>query len=78
MHPLLQRAYDRWMVVVRALAWVNTRVILTVVFYLILTPVGLVRRLMGYDPLNRRLEPDARTYRVSRERRPASHLEKQY
>jgi hypothetical protein len=78
MNAPLRRLYDRWMVLVRALAWINARVILTVVFYLILTPVGLIRRVMRYDPLNRRLDPDAPTYRVPRERRPESHLEKQY
>jgi membrane protein required for beta-lactamase induction len=78
MTTFFRRMYDRWMVVVRALAWINARIILTVVFYLILTPVGLVRRLMGYDPLNRRLDPNAATYHVPRERRPETHLEKQY
>jgi hypothetical protein len=78
MSAVFRWMYDRWMVFVRGLAWLNARIILTVVFYLILTPVGLVRRLLGYDPLNRRLAPNAATYRVTRERRPESHLEKQY
>jgi uncharacterized protein involved in cysteine biosynthesis len=78
MSPLLRRLYDGWMVFVRALAWINARIILMVVFYLILTPVGLFRRLLGYDPLNRRVDSNAATYRVPRERRPESHLEKQY
>jgi hypothetical protein len=78
MNTFFRRMYNRWMVFVRALAWINARIILTVVFYLILTPVGLVRRLLGYDPLNRRLDPTRATYRVPRERRSESHLEKQY
>jgi hypothetical protein len=78
MNRALRRMYDGWMVFVRALAWINTRIILTVVFYLILTPVSVVRRLLGYDSLNRRLDRNAATYRVPRERRPPSHLEKQY
>ncbi|MGH9312901.1 MAG: SxtJ family membrane protein [Vicinamibacterales bacterium] len=78
MRPLLRRMYAGWMTFARALAWVNARIILTVVFYLVLTPVGLARRLLGYDPMSRRLEGDAATYRVTREPRPSSHVEKQY
>lgn len=78
MRDVLRKLYAGWMRFARALAWVNARVILTVVFYVILTPVGLVRRLLGYDPMRRRLERDAASYRVAREPRPRSHLEKQY
>jgi len=38
----------------RALGHVNARVLLTVFFALILTPVGLVWRVAGKDPLGRR------------------------
>jgi multisubunit Na+/H+ antiporter MnhG subunit len=74
----LRRLFAAWMAFARALAWVNARVILTVVFYLIVTPVGLARRLLGYDSMGRRLERDASSYRVAREPRPGSHVEKQY
>lgn len=37
-----------------ALGHVNARVILTVAFFLILTPTGWLRRLLGHDPLGRR------------------------
>jgi hypothetical protein len=78
MAPFLRRLYGGWLTVARALAWVNARVILTIVFVAILTPVGLIRRLLGYDPMRRRLDPAAPTYRVEHERRPSSHMEKQY
>ena len=31
------------------LGWIMTRVILSIVFYFILTPIGLITRLMGND-----------------------------
>jgi len=37
-------------------------VLLAVVYYLIFTPVGLLLRLLGRDPLNRKFDPDASTY----------------
>lgn len=38
----------------RALGYVNARVLLSVLFFLILTPLGLAWRLFGKDPLTRR------------------------
>jgi hypothetical protein len=43
-----------WMKLAEAMGFVMTRVILGIVFFLIVTPIGLVRRLFGGDPLSRR------------------------
>ena len=43
-----------WWRFAMVLGYVNARVILTVLFFLVLTPVGLVWRLIGRDPLSRR------------------------
>jgi hypothetical protein len=45
---------DVWWKGAMLLAWVNARVLLSVIFLLILTPLGLVWRLTGKDPLTRR------------------------
>ena len=70
--------YKGWMAVGHVLGWINTRIILGVVFYAIVTPIGLVRRWLGKDPMGRRLRPDIDSYRVPRKPRPASHLTRQY
>ena len=67
-----------WMAVGHVLGWINTRIILGVVFYGIVTPIGIVRRWLGKDPMGRRLRPDLDSYRVVRKPRPRSHLTKQY
>jgi hypothetical protein len=36
----------------RALAWVNTRIVLTLFFAAVLTPVGVIMRLVGRNPLS--------------------------
>ena len=41
--------------------------ILAAVYYLVLTPTGLVMRLVGYDPMQRRFDPQARSYWSPRE-----------
>ena len=67
-----------WMAVGHVLGWINTRIILGVVFYVVVTPIGIVRRWLGKDPMGRQLRPDLDSYRVVRKPRPASHLTKQY
>jgi hypothetical protein len=43
-----------WMRFAEAVGRVNTRIILTVVYALVFTPIGLLRRMFG-DPLDRRM-----------------------
>ena len=70
--------YKGWIAVGHVLGWINTRIILGVVFYVIVTPVGVLRRWLGKDPMGRELRPDLDSYRIVRKPRPASHLTKQY
>ena len=43
-----------WMLLAEGLSFVFTRLILGVVFFLLVTPTGVAKRLMGWDPLHRR------------------------
>ena len=43
-----------WMALAGALGYVNSRILLSLVYYLVVTPLGLVLRLVGHDPLRRR------------------------
>jgi hypothetical protein len=45
---------NAWMKLAETLAFVMTRLILGIVFFLIVTPIGVVKRMFGWDPLNRR------------------------
>ena len=45
-----------WWKLTMALGYVNARVILTIAFLLVLTPIGLLWRLLGRDPLGKRRE----------------------
>ena len=70
--------YRAWMKLGHVLGWINTRIILGFIFYLIVTPTGLVRRWLGKDPMGRQPRPDLQSYRINRASRPPSHLTKQY
>ena len=43
-----------WYYFSTALGQVTNRIILTIVFGIVLTPVGIVRRWMGFDPMKRK------------------------
>jgi Saxitoxin biosynthesis operon protein SxtJ len=76
--PILAPAYRAWMKLAEVLAWVNTRIVLGVVFYGVVTPIGLVMRLTGRDPMRRQFDQAGETYRVRCTPRPASHLLRQF
>ena len=46
---ILKPIYLVWMVFAVILGWIMTRVILSLVFYLIITPISLITRLIGED-----------------------------
>lgn len=67
-----------WMILGHVLGWVNTRIILGAIFYLVVTPIGVFRRWLGKDPMGQHLRPDLDSYRIPRQARPGSHLTRQY
>lgn len=46
--------HNGWMKFAAALGYVNSRVLLAILFYGVFTPLGLMLRLSAWDPLNRR------------------------
>lgn len=74
----LQLIYTPWMKLGAVLGWINTRIILGFIFFLIITPIGLILRLVKHDPLNRQIEPNATTYRIKSENQNIQHMEKPY
>lgn len=68
-----------WMLLAEGLSYVTTRVILALVFFLIVTPIGVVKRLSGWDPLSRRSAGSESYWRPYSERqRDRRHYEKMY
>ena len=53
--PRLAKLFHRgWMRFAFALGYVNSRIILTIIYFLVFVPYGLVSRLFGRDPLQLR------------------------
>ncbi len=63
---VLKPVYRVWMALAVVMGFIMTRVILSVVYYLVMTPIGLVMRLFGKDPMHRRIDPDAASYWIEK------------
>ena len=61
---LLRYPYKGWMALGHALGWVNSHIILGLVFIIVAQPIAHILRLSGYDPLRRRRKGE-KTYRES-------------
>ena len=62
----LKEIYIAWMSLAVVLGFIVSTILLTVFFYGVVTPVGIVARLSGKDFLNRKLDPAAPTYWIRR------------
>jgi hypothetical protein len=60
------------MVVNYPIGWVVTHVVMAAIFYLVVTPVGVIMRLTGRDPMERAFDRSAKTYWKLRRTDPGS------
>ena len=74
----LKPVHRLWMKLGHVLGWINTRIILGAIFFGVVTPMGLIRRLFRRDSMGRSARPDLNSYRQPRSARPASHMTRQY
>jgi hypothetical protein len=68
-----------WMALAEVLAFVTTRIILAFVFFGIVTPIGIVKRWFGWDPLQRRaVDADSYWKPYTERQRDPRHYEKMF
>ena len=75
---ILEPAYRAWMTVGHILGWINSRIVLGIIYFLVFTPAGLLMRLSGKDPMRLRLKGIVKTYRIPKTLRPESHMKQQF
>ena len=69
----LRKVHHYWMLLGAKLGWINNRIILGSIFFVLFTPLGIIMRLFGYDPLSTKRKPinkagtDETSYRVIRD-----------
>ena len=66
--PAARAFHTGWMRFAVLLGHVNSRILLTLVYYLVVTPYGVVTRLVGRDPLRRRGRAGGGSHWVERKR----------
>jgi hypothetical protein len=76
--PAVRPLYLVWMAVAFPIGWVLSHLLLAVVYYGVFTPIGLLLRLSGRDPLVLR-DSGRESYWIERKRRsPASRYFRQF
>ena len=58
----LRKVEELWMAFAERLSVVMTFVIMTLTFFFMITPIGLLMKLLGKDLLQIKLEPDRKSY----------------
>ena len=74
----LNPVYYWWMRFGLVLGWLSSRIVLSILFYLVFTPMGVFMRLRGHDPMQRGFDAAAESYRVSSHARTKQHMEKPF
>ena len=77
--PMLLAPVNRiWLKLSIVLGWINTRLIMGLMFFFLIVPMGLVLRLLGKDPLSNEILKDVKSYRIISKVRDKKHLEKPF
>lgn len=70
MKIFFKRLYDYWMLFAKALGWVNTRILLSLMYFVVFTPFRIVSIVIGKDFLDRKIEKGKDSYWNKREIKP--------
>jgi hypothetical protein len=74
--PLVLKPIQKiWMALALILGWISTRIILSILYFLILTPIGLAAKLFGKDFLNLKFNKSQHTYWNHRDKKPYNNKE---
>lgn len=76
--PWLRGVYRAWMRFGLLASRVMTPLVLGIVFFVMISPMAVVRRLMGKDPMQRTLDPNQKSYRTKSIKSPREKLERPF
>jgi Saxitoxin biosynthesis operon protein SxtJ len=78
MPPLLRPLTKLWMGLASLLHRMASPVILRIIYWGVITPTGLLVRLLGRDPLRLRRDPTVPSYWIARDSSRTTTIDKQY
>ena len=59
---LIRPLFIALMVINYPIGWVVTHIVMAIIFYLVVTPLAVIMKLTGRDPMERRFDPSVKTY----------------
>ncbi len=65
-----KKIYDYWMLFAKALGWVNTRILLSLMYFVIFTPFRIISVVIGKDMLDRKIEKNRESYWQKKDIKP--------
>ena len=74
----LKPVYNGWMKVGHVLGWINTRIILGLMFFTVFFIAGLILKILGKDPMSRKIDKSAESYRVPSHVHNKDHVERPF
>ena len=78
MPEILRPVNHYWLKIGNVLGFINSRIILGAMFYLMIFPIGMILKVLGKDSMERKLEEKAETYRKITKVREKDHLKKPF
>jgi len=75
---ILRSVNHYWLKIGNVLGFINSRIILGAMFYLMIFPIGMILKVLGKDSMHRKLEDNAKTYRIITKVREKDHLKKPF
>jgi len=74
----LRPVYVTWMRFGLVMSRITTPLIMGLVFFLVVTPMGILKRLFGQDSMRRKWDESGHSYRSNSRKPPAKNLERPY
>ena len=77
---VLKPVYKAWMVVAVMMGFMMTKIIMVIIFYMIVTPIGIIASIIGKNFLDMKIDKKAKSYWMVRKtvRTEKSDYEKQF
>lgn len=77
--PVLKTIYVPWMILGGVLGFINTQILLSIIYYVIFTPISILSRLTGKDALRLKRNTNQKSYRVKADGpRDIKHMERPF
>ena len=67
-----------WMSIALVIGKINTTIILSFTYFIVLTPVALFLKIIGKDFMDRKYDKELKSYRIDTEQKDTNHMENPY